>query len=103
MRLIRGDTWSPSWTWVRDDAPVDVSSVSEATFTMRRQEDDDAVLTVPLVTDPSRPGVLAMPPQTQTQGYDGGYVYDIELVWSDGTVQTLMIGRIVVLKDVSHG
>lgn len=97
LRAYRGDSWTQTFRFLADGAPVDLSDAGAVEcwcarhgehFTMPATGNADGVVTIEL-------------PVPAAEFDAGSYVYDVE-VTKDGTVTTWVRGRLTVEQDVTN-
>jgi hypothetical protein len=102
---IAGDTLKLTLTLSADGAPLNLSGATARTA-IRREYKDPAYAVDPadakVDVDATNGKVIVAVPGSKMQLPAGKYVYDVELTYQDGTVQTVLVGEITLYPDVSH-
>lgn len=107
LTLKRGDTWRAVFTWTQGDDPVDLTGCTARLMVRARRADEllldltspDGGLTLTPLTGVVT--VLATAAQTATLPV-GTHVFDLELTYPDGSVQSTETAFLTVLEDVTH-
>lgn len=106
--LVRGDDWALKLVITSNNVPVDITGY---TFWMTLKSDSDMndpgdlqVTTAALTPEDAAAGIVyIVAAKTITDSLTpANYYYDIQQVDSLGNVQTLMIGRVRVIKDITR-
>lgn len=106
-QVYSGDTWTRSW--VRIDAktkkPIPANNISNARLQVKINPTDDTYLwqatlgngiSIPNPSD----GTIRLAKLMTIPA--GNYVYDLEIVFSDGTVKTFEQNTLIVVQDVTR-
>ena len=111
ITVYRGDTYTETLTYQEGTEGAEVGrSLTGATIIAQiRTETGAASATASFTCTPdadqvTNPGkfVLTLPPEQSTLLTSTSYVYDVQVTWSDGKVQTLKAGTVTVTQDVSR-
>jgi hypothetical protein len=111
ITVYRGDTYTETITYKEGAEGVEVGrTLAGATILAQiRTETGAASATASFTCTPdadqvTNPGkfVMTLPPAQSTLLTGTSYVYDVQVTWSDGKVQTLKAGTITVTQDVSR-
>ena len=95
LTAYRGDTWSQTFRFKRDENPVDLSG---ATVEAEARSETGRVQLVAAVGTPAEGEVtISLPADVEAGVYD----YDVE-VTDEGFVQTWVKGRLAVNPDVTN-
>lgn len=106
--LVRGDDWSIQLTITSDGSIVDIT---DYTFWLTLKSDIEAadpgdlqVTSTPGTSQEAEAGIIYINvPRTLTAGLEArSYNYDVQQVDSDGNVQTILIGKVKVIKDITR-
>lgn len=106
--LVRGDDWALKLVITSQGSVVDVTGY---TYWMTLKSDADMadpgdlqVSATPLSTEDAEAGIVYILAAKSSTGQltPANYHYDIQQVDSLGNVQTLMIGRVRVVKDITR-
>ena len=107
VEIFRGDTWIRTWTIMVDETPADFTGAS-ARLQVRKSAKDTEVLLeantdnggLIFVGNPTEGKIYL---KTQTEDLDAGkYVFDIEVTFVDGVVQTYEQNTLVLKQDVTR-
>jgi hypothetical protein len=102
---IAGDTLKLTLNLSSGGAPLDLTGATAKAAVRKRYEDATYAVTpddVQVTVDAANSRVLVVIPGSKIQVASGKYVYDVEMTYQDGTVQTLVVGEITMYPDVSH-
>lgn len=107
--LVRGDDWNIKLTLTSENSPVDITGYSYI-FTLKENIDDiDAEAALQITINASAPDdalgiiyITATNTQTNNLVANKNYHYDIQQTDTGGNVQTLLIGKVKVVKDVTR-
>jgi hypothetical protein len=104
LQLYRGDTTRFRFTLWSDDAktvPLDLSSAS-VSAQIRDQPDDTTVLVTLscAVTPPNNIDVTV--PTASAGALPAVGVWDLEITWADGDIQTVLAGAVYTAPDVTR-
>lgn len=106
--LVRGDDWALKLNITSAGSVVDITGY---TFWMTLKSDIDMadpgdlqVTATPLNSSDAEAGIIYIAaPKTKTSLLEpGNYSYDIQQVDGLGNVQTLLIGKVRVIKDITR-
>jgi len=105
LAFVKGDTWEVQWSLL-DAArqPLDLTGV---TARLHLRTAPGAALTIEASSTNGRMTVGAGTVRMRIEAVDtalvtaGTYLYSLELTWPDGTVKTVVQGRVVVDEDVT--
>lgn len=105
VRIFRGDTWRRSWQIESDAGPVDLSGAvarlhvrnAEGALAMAASTADGR-----LTMHPAHGRIDLVMPYTATDVPPGGYRFDLEVTYPDGTRQTYEQASLMVLEDMSR-
>lgn len=110
LEIIRGDDETIEVTLTDEDSlPINITNVNMF-FTVKEDYDDADSLAKIRKSIPS--GIHTAPVSGMTQialtHHDtsidpGDYVWDLQLVYSDGSVNSTKMGKLIILPDVSIG
>lgn len=97
LDAYHGDTWWQSFRFKRNDAPIDLNSVSIASQARRIST---SILIPLVIAIESNPGLmtLSLPPDIDA----GTYAYDIQITEANGDVKTWVKGKLVIEKDETN-
>ena len=107
--LVRGDDWTIKLTITSGGSAVDITGYSYY-FTLKNNIDDlDAAAALQVTATPGSPdaasGILyirADSTDTDTLEANKTYYYDVQQTDGAGNIQTLLIGKVKVVKDVTR-
>jgi hypothetical protein len=105
--LIRGDDWTIKLEIQSDGVPLDISGYKfYLTLKANIDDADPGALQVSVVTPTNAESVLGISyiiaTDVETSGLDAlSYHYDIQQIDTSGHVQTLQLGKVKVIKDVT--
>ena len=96
----RGDTINArTITIQQDSSPLDITTIDvQADFTLRDQRIKRRVGNGITKTDPAN-GVFSI--DQFSLGLTGLWSYDVQLIYADGTVRTIIVGSIEIVQDVT--
>jgi len=97
LSAYHGDTWRQTFRFLKNDAPIDLSSVVIASSALRRSSSGVSSLGVVIEPDPGML-TLSLPPGI----LPGKYWYDIQITESNGDVKTWVRGELTIEKDVTN-
>lgn len=107
VEIFRGDTWVRVWTITVDGAPLDLTGASARMQLRQAAADETALLDVStgtedlVIQDPPTSGVISL--RTQTDGLTAGkYIFDLQVTFPDGTIQTYEQETLKVKQDVTR-
>lgn len=86
IRMVRGDTveFNVTASYKEDGSPYTLQEGDEIIFTLKKKSTD----TVPLIQK-TGPDVIITPDDTSELSF-GSYVYDVQLNFADGSVDTIV-------------
>lgn len=108
LRLKRGDTWSTTWTWAQSTGdPVDLTGCTARLQVRDRRTKEllaSASTTTGELTITPATGVVSctIDPDVTKDFPIKTCAVDLELTYSDGTVQSTDTVYLVVVEDVTH-
>lgn len=94
LYAYHGDTWRRSFRFLKDDAPIDLNSMSVAS--QARRVSTSSLLSLEVIIEPD-PGVLTL--MLPSDISPGTYAYDIQITEDNGDVKTWVKGKLVIEKD----
>lgn len=105
--LVRGDDWSLKLNITSSGSPVDITGYTY-TWTLKDNVDDADPGALQVTTTPSGSAaalgqvILTASAATTTNIIPQTYTYDVQQVNTTGVVQTLLIGKVKVVKDITR-
>jgi hypothetical protein len=105
--LVRGDDWSLKLNITSSNSPVDITGYTY-TWTLKDNVDDPdpGALQVTLVASGSSAAIgeviLSATAAVTTNITPQTYTYDVQQVNTTGVVQTLLLGKVKVVKDITR-
>jgi hypothetical protein len=105
--LVRGDDWTLKLTLTSSGSVLDITDYT-FWFTLKTNIDDADPGAVQVSATSGSPdaaaGILYINvPRASTDGLQSGtYNYDVQQIDNNGNVQTLLIGKVKVVKDITR-
>jgi len=105
--LVRGDDWTLKLTLTSSGTPLDITGYT-FWFTLKSGVDDADPGALQVTATSGSPdaaaGILYINvPKASTDGLTSGtYNYDVQQVDDSNNVQTLLIGKVKVVKDITR-
>ena len=104
LEIIKGDDVSLTSTFTDGDGAVVDISGSSITFTAKNDFGSAAVITKTVTShsDPTNGVTIIALTDTDTAVDAGDYFYDIQITFSDGKVNSISYGKLIVKQDVTN-
>lgn len=106
--FVRGDDWTLKLNVTANSAALDITGYTYWLTLKANVDDADPgdlqVTSTPLLAEDAQAGIIYItaPKEKTTLLEPGSYNYDIQQVDSLGSVQTLLIGKVRVVKDITR-
>ena len=102
IEIYQGDDFTDVAAVTDNGAPADLTGYTARSQIRRQVADADPVIVTEMFTAIAGHLVLLSIPHTVTVGFTGNYVWDLQLSALDGTVHTLLHGRVKTLPEVTR-
>jgi len=105
--LVRGDDWSLKLNITSNSVPVDITGYTY-TWTLKDNADDADPGALQVTSSPSGSAaqagevILTANAAVTTNITPQTYIYDVQQVNDTGVVQTLLLGKVKVVKDITR-
>lgn len=97
--MIRGDSTS-----IRITCDPAFQTGDEIAMMVREDADSEAVISKTVTEFQDGAAVIGFLPEDTRELPAGDYVYDIQVTWASGNVQTIVqMSRFRIMEDVTHG
>ena len=106
--LVRGDDWSLKLTITSSGNAVDINGYTYYWTLKENVDDSDSAAAVQVTISPTGASAsagevtLTASAATTTQITPQTYNYDVQQVNDSGVVQTLLLGKVKVVKDITR-
>ena len=106
--LVRGDDWSLKLNITSGSNPVDINGYTYYWTLKEKVDDSDSAAALQVTASPTGASasagevVLNASAATTTQITPQTYNYDVQQINDSGVVQTLLLGKIKVVKDITR-
>lgn len=94
---IRGDNKNLRFTFTDKDGQV-ITDIATVAFSVRKDYDSK----VYLLTKTATMGMVSIVPADTMGATAGDYVYDVQLTMTDGKIFTPLVGKFILLPDVTR-
>src|SRR5574344_2606514 len=100
IQIIRGDSGGLVFDFVNpDNSKYTLQNTDKAVFSVKSDYDDTVYVIQKTL---SQDGKITFLPSDTTNLSVGSYVYDVQLTKADGQVDTVLLGKLKIIADVTR-